>query len=50
MTIKELKRIIKAENIPDNAEIIIFADHGQNYEKSSSYAITRSKIDNKKMI
>lgn len=41
MTIKEFKDIIKENNIPDDAEIIIQADHGQHYEYGSAYVVTR---------
>jgi hypothetical protein len=49
MKIKELLKIIEAENIPNDAEIVVFADIGGNHEQVESYAVTRSnnsKIDN----
>ena len=44
MTIKEFKEILNEEDIPDDAEIIIKADHGQDYERTDGYMITRDNL------
>ena len=49
MKIKELLKIIENENIPDDAEIVIFSEFSGDHEVVQSYAVTRSKenkIDN----
>lgn len=43
MKIKELKECI--ENLPDDAEVIIQADHGQHYEYASDTVLTRSNLE-----
>lgn len=45
MKIKDLLKIIEAENIPNDAEIVVFTDIGGNHEQTQSYAVTRSKDD-----
>jgi hypothetical protein len=45
MTIKELKEIIEKENIPDDAQVYICADHGQREEKAHSYSVSRSECE-----
>ena len=45
MTIKEFKDILKENNISDDAEIIIQADHGQHYEYGSSFVLTRTNLE-----
>ena len=43
MIVQELKELL--EDIPDNAEIMIEADHGQHLERAESFTITRNKFD-----
>ena len=44
MTIKELRKTIS--NLPDDAEVIVYADHGQHYEYTSDTVITRDNLEN----
>lgn len=43
MTVKELKELLK--DIPDEADVIIEADHGDHPEIAESFAITRNYLD-----
>ena len=43
MTVKELKELL--EDIPDDAEIMIEADHGQHTERAESFVVTRENLD-----
>ena len=43
MTVKKLKEIIK--DIPDKAEVIIYADHGHHYECAFDTFITRDNLE-----
>lgn len=44
MTIKELRKTIS--NLPDDAEVIVYADHGQHYEYASDTVATRDNLEN----
>jgi hypothetical protein len=44
MTIKELRKTIS--NLPDDAEVIVYADHGQHYEYASDTVVTRDNLEN----
>ena len=44
MTVIEFKEYLKERNIPDDAEIVVFADHGQNFELSSGCNFSRSNL------
>lgn len=43
MKVKELREYLS--NIPDNAEILLECDHGQNIESGWSVVISRSEIE-----
>ena len=45
MTVGEFKDCILEKDIPDDAEIIIMADHGQHYEYASDTIVTRDNLD-----
>ena len=42
MTVRELKDVI--ESLPDEAEVVIYADHGQHFEYASETCITRDEM------
>lgn len=44
MTVKDLKEAIN--DLPDDAEVIVYADHGQHYEYASDSIITRDNLEN----
>lgn len=44
MKIKELKEFVKKNNIPDDAEILIFADHGQDDEIANYITLSRDEV------
>lgn len=44
MTIKELRKTIS--NLPDDAEVIVYADYGQHYEYASDTVVTRDNLEN----
>lgn len=44
MRIKELRKTIS--NLPDDAEVIVYADHGQHYEYASDTVVTRDNLEN----
>lgn len=45
MTVGEFKIYISDNDIPDDAEIIVMADHGQHYEYASDMIVTRDSLD-----
>jgi len=45
MTVGEFKDCLLENDIPDDAEIIIKADHGQHYEYASDTIVTRDNLD-----
>lgn len=45
MTVKDFKDLIIENGIPDDAEIIIMADHGQHYEYASDTVFTRDNLE-----
>lgn len=42
MTVKEFKKWVKDNKVPDCADIFIWADHGQNGELGSSCVVSKS--------
>lgn len=42
MKVKEFKEYLIANNVPDDAEIVIWADHAQDYERVDDVWITKS--------
>lgn len=42
MTVREFKKYLERNNVPDNAEIVVIAEHGQNYEFVNDIWITRN--------
>lgn len=46
MKIKDLKRFLIENNISDDAEIVIWADHAQNYEFVDDVWVTRNTEKN----
>lgn len=45
MTVKELKELLIEENIPDDAKVVVWADHGQDYEYVDSFAVSKTKVE-----
>lgn len=45
MTVKEFKEILIENNIPDTANILVWADHGQDYEYADSFSVSKTKVD-----
>ena len=44
MTVKDLKEAIN--DLPDDAEVIVYADRGQHYEYASDTVVTRDNLEN----
>ena len=45
MRVKDFKAYLIANNIPDDAEIVIWADHAQNYERVHDIWVSRNTED-----
>lgn len=43
MTLGRLKELQKELNIPDDAEIYVYADHGQDFENAYCIEVSRSE-------
>ena len=46
MTVREFKEYLECNGIPDSAEIVVWADHAQNYERVHDIWVTKSKDSN----
>lgn len=46
MQVHDLIKAFEEENMPDDAEVFIEADHGQNKEPVNSITVSRTPIQN----
>lgn len=42
MTVREFKEYLECNGIPDSAEIVVWADHAQNYERVNDVWVTKN--------
>lgn len=45
MTVREFKEYLECNGIPDSAEIVVWADHAQNYERVNDVWVTKNDDD-----